>query len=86
MIRFRTPTGTPGHDAGDSPDPALAAAAAAAADAASLVAARRSLQTAADFMTVDLRATSAGHSSPVMRALFDVREQAPVLLLTVRTQ
>ena len=83
MIRFATPTTPPGgDDAARANDPALAAA----ADAAGVVARRQAPEAAADFVTVDLRATAHGHSSHVMRALFDVREQAPVLILTVRSQ
>jgi ActR/RegA family two-component response regulator len=80
MIRFAHHP-PPGDDAGHS-DPALAAA----ADAASIVARRQAPVDPADFVTVDLRTTAHGQSSHVMRALFDVREDAPVLILTVRTQ
>ena len=83
MIRFATPAPDPGdHAGGARRDPALAAA----ADAASVVARGQAEADAADFVTVDLRATAHGQTSHVMRALFDVRDEAPVLILRVRSE
>ena len=74
-----TPNLTPGDHASRRRDAALAAA---AATAACIVAANQ--EEAAEFVTVDLSASGGGRSSTVMHALFDVREQAPVLLLMVK--